>query len=271
MEEINLGKWLLNTAGSAGLLAGIGYLSRDIILKYYEKRVGFKFEKEIEEFRREIREKESHITLINSYLTDLAKNRSKAKNDKQLLAAEDCLKLIKVLNKTNLMIQILEHINFKKVYDEKRELELQGFSEELFRDYNIENIFKELKELNSNFIDLYLDEESLNSFRIFQGITIFSIILITAFKDKTTQFLKKDDKEIVDLIVKYLPNTKTSFEKYGDEYMFTWHSYFCEKTIVLLRSFVSGDKNNEDIANIQHITMTTRKIYNNLPDDLKIS
>lgn len=52
--------------------------------------------------------------------------------------------------------------------------------------------------------------------------------------------------------------------------MFIWHDYFYEKTLISLRSFVSGEKINDDIVNIQKITMTTRKIYNNLPDDLKV-
>jgi hypothetical protein len=38
--------------------------------------------------------------------------------------------------------------------------------------------------------------------RIFQGITVTAITLIAAFKDKTTEFLKKEDKELVELIIK---------------------------------------------------------------------
>lgn len=270
MELSDLSVLLFSTLGSTSFLVGIAYFFKDIIFKYYEKKINIKFEKEMEEFRQKIREKDSHIALINNYLTDLEKNRSKVRNDKQLIAAEDCLKLIKVFNKTNFLIQILIRINFKKVYAEKRELELQGVGEQLYRDCNIENILKEIKDLNSDFIDLYLDRQSLNSLRIFQGITVTAITLIAAFKDKTTEFLKKEDKELVELIIKYLPSTKSSFEKYGDEYMFIWHDYFYEKTLISLRSFVSGEKINDDIVNIQKITMTTRKIYNNLPDDLKV-
>ena len=268
MELSNLSVWFFSTLGSAGVLVGIGYFSKDIILKYYEKKINIKFEKEMEEFRQSIREKESHIALINSYLTDLEANRSKVRNDKQLIAAEDCLKLIKVLKKTNLLIEILIRLNFKKIYAEKRELELQEMSEQLFRDCNIENILREVKELDVNFLDLYLDSESLNNLRIFQGITFFAIILITAFKDKTTEFLRKENNEIVKSIIKYLPDSKKSFEEYGDEHMFVWHNYFAEKTLNSLRSFVNGEKNNVDIINIQKITTAARKNYNDLPSDL---
>ena len=142
MELSNLSVWFFSTLGSTSLLVGIGYLSKDIIFKYYEKKINIKFEKEMEEFRQKIREKDSHIALISNYLTDLETNRSKVRNDKQLIAAEDCLKLIKVFNKTNFLIQILIRINFKKVYAEKEKLELQGVSEQLYRDCNIENILK---------------------------------------------------------------------------------------------------------------------------------
>lgn len=270
MEELSLRELILNTLNSVGVMGVMGYLCKDIILKYYEKRITVKFEKDLEEFRSEIREKETHIALINGYLADLSRNRSMLKNDKQLNAAEDCLSLIKILNKTSFMIQLLERVNFKAVYAENRELELQKFSEQLFHDCNIEDILKEIKEFNINNLDLYLDDASLNGLRIFQGITLSAIVMVTAFKDKTTQFLKKEDKELVGFIIKYLPRTKDSFEKYGDEYMFSLHSYFSEQTLASLRNFVSGGTNNDDIVNIQKITMTTRKIYSDLPEDLKI-
>ncbi|WP_278362962.1 hypothetical protein [Acinetobacter schindleri] len=51
MELSNLSVWFFSTLGSAGVLVGIGYFSKDIILKYYEKKINIKFEKEMEEFR----------------------------------------------------------------------------------------------------------------------------------------------------------------------------------------------------------------------------
>jgi len=269
MEELSLGGIILSTLSSVGIIGVVGYLSKNIILKYAEKRISYKFEKELEKFRGDIREKESHIALINTYLTDLSRNRSKLRSDKQIIAVEDCFKLIKILNKTNFMIEMLVRINFKKVFADKRELELQSFFEQLYLDFNVESILTEIREFNDNSIDLYLDSKSLNNFNIFKGIIFSAIAYILAFKDKTTSFLKKEDKELVNLITKFLPQAKASFEEYGDEYIFQWHSYFFEQTKVSLRNFISGDNNSEDIVNIQNITMSSRKIYNNLPSDLK--
>lgn len=269
MEELSLGGVILNTLSSVGIIGLVGYLSKDIILKYSEKRIALKFEKELEKFRGEIREKETHIALINSYLTDLSKNRSKLKSDRQIAAAEDCFKLLKILNKTNFVIEMLVRINFKKVFSDKRELELQGFFEQLYLDFKVEDILTEIKEFKDNSIDLYLDGKSLNNFNIFKEITFSAIVLILAFKDKTTGFVRKEHKDLVNLIIKFLPQAKASFEEYGDEYMFIWHSYFFEQTKASLRSFISDDNNSEDIVNIQNITMSSRKIYDNLPTDLK--
>lgn len=256
MENFNLGDWLLNTVFTASLLSVIGFLFRDMIFKYYENRINIKFEKEMEEFRQKIREKDNHIAVINNYLTDLEKNRSKVRNDKQLIAAEDCFKLIKVLNSTNILIQILQRINFKLVFSESRELELKGFGEQLFRDCNIEDVLKEMKEQKNNYIDLYLESDVINNLHILQGITMFAIILITALKDGTTDFLKKEDKILVEQIIKYIPSTKSSFEQYGDEHMFMWHDYFLEKTLNALRSFVHGERDNSEIIKIQNITIS---------------
>jgi len=270
MEISNLSVWFFSTLGSTGTIVLIGYLCRDILLKYYDKKLNTKFEKEIEEFKRLIREKETQLALINNYLTNLEIDRSKVRNEKQLVAAEDCLRVIKIFNKLTLVINLLQYINFKKVFSEDRELELKGVGEQLYKDCKIEDVLKEIKESKDNFIDLYLDSEVLNNLRILQGITMFAIILIVALKDGTTHFLKKEDKELIDLIIFYLPDSKELFEKYGDEYMFNYHNYFSVKTLNSLRNFVHGGGTNSDIINIQKITMSASKIYSDLPNDLKL-
>lgn len=269
--------WVFSTLGSAGVVSVVVYFFKDFILKYYEKKIISKFDRDLEQIKSEIRGKETQLNLIANYLTELQKNRTKVKHEKQLIAAEDCLKIMKVLNKTSLMISMLQTINFKKVYLEERELQLKGFAEKLFHDTKIENILSEVEDLNTIFVDLYLDDESLNNFEIFKGITYSAIVLVIAFKDKTTKFLKKEDKEIVNKILENLPETKKSFEKYGDEYIFVWHSFFYRKALTSLRHCINVEKNIEDITHIQNITMNSKKIYDSihqqdyeLPEDLKI-
>ena len=48
MELSNLSVWFFSTLGSTGLLVSIGYLFKDVIFKYYEKKIALNFEKELE-------------------------------------------------------------------------------------------------------------------------------------------------------------------------------------------------------------------------------
>lgn len=141
----------ISTLGSTGILIGMGYLFKDVIFKYYEKRIALNFEKALENFKSEIRQKEknleeelkrkdSELIFIRDSLMNLKKEKLSALNSKRLVAYENMYDTLKFYNQTAALVNMLKVLDLNKALDNKYKQGFQTISETLFESFGIQKM-----------------------------------------------------------------------------------------------------------------------------------
>lgn len=71
----NLIIWILSTITSIGFLAGIAYLLKDVLTRYFTKSVESRFEKDIERFKAKITSEDKELTQIREMIVAARRER----------------------------------------------------------------------------------------------------------------------------------------------------------------------------------------------------
>lgn len=287
MELSNLSVWLLSTLSSTGVLVGAGYLYKDVIFKYYERKISLKFDKELENFKSEIRYKEkiledelkrkdNELIFIRDSLMNLKKERLTAINSKKLVAYESLYDALKFYNQTATLTNMLKVIDLNKALDNKYRQSLQKYSEMLFNSFGIEKIVAEMNSKDEKYFQLYLNNKILDNFKIFKEISVHSILLINLLR---MGLLKEDilnNDYLMKSISELVPTAEKGFKDYGNQYALYWHDYFYNQVINLLRVEILGnDAEMSELDIVEDIKKSAISVSAfdeyNIPHDLLIS
>lgn len=268
MELSKLLVGLLSTLGSAGILAGVGYLFKDVIFKYYEKKITLNIEKELEDFKSEIRVKEknledelkrkdSELIFIRDSLMNLKKEKLTALNSKKLLAYENMYDVLKFYHQTTALIGMLKVLDLSKALDEKYKQDFQKISETIFESFGIQKFFSEMNSNDEKYFQLYLDSNILENFKRFKEISVHAILLINLLKIGLLRKDILDNDHLIKSIVEFIPSAEAGFNKYGNQYAFYWHDYFYNQVIDLLRlEILGGDREANELNIVEDINKT---------------
>lgn len=287
MELSDLSIWFFSTLGSAGVLAGIGYLSKDVIFKYYEEKIALNFEKELEYFKSEIRRKEksledelkrkdNELIFIRDSLMNLKKERLTALNSKKLVAYESMYETLKFYNQTAALINMLKVFDLDKAKDTKYKQDFQKISETLFKSFGVEKIISEMNSKDEKYFQLYLNNKILENFKIFKEISVHSILLINILKIGLLKENILNNDYLIKSIIELVPSAEKGFKEYGNQYALYWHDYFYKQVISLLRLEILGDDaENNDLNIVEDISKSAFSISGfdqyDIPSDLIIS
>lgn len=265
MELSNLSVWFFSTLGSTGLLVSIGYLFKDVIFKYYEKKIALNFEKELEHFKSEIRRKEksledelkrkdSELIFIRDSLMNFKKERLTALNSKKLLAYESMYETLRFYNQTATLTNILKVFDLNKALDKEYKQSFQQISETLFNSFGIEKIISEMNSKDEKYFQLYLNNKILENFKRFKEISVHSIFLINLLKMGLLEKKILNNDYLLKSIIELVPSAEKGFKEYGDQYALYWHDYFYNQVVTLLRLEILGtDAENSELNIVKDI------------------
>jgi hypothetical protein len=265
MELSNLSVWFFSALGSTGLLVSIGYLSKDVIFKYYEKKIALNFEKELEHFKSEIRRKEksledelkrkdSELIFIRDSLMNFKKERLTALNSKKLLAYESMYETLKFYNQTAALTNMLKVFDLNKALDNEYKQSFQQISETLFNSFGIEKIISEMNSKDEKYFQLYLNNKILENFKRFKEISVHSILLINLLKMGLLEKKILNNDSLLKSIIELVPSAEKGFKEYGDQYALYWHDYFYNQVVTLLRLEILGtDAENSELNIVKDI------------------
>lgn len=287
MEISNLLLWFFSTLGSTGILIGIGYLSKDVIFKYYEKKIALNFEKELESFKSEIRVKEksledelkrkdSELIFIRDSLMNLRKERLTAFNSKKLVAYESMYETLKFYNQTAALINMLKVFDLTKAVDKRYKQSFQQISETLFNGFGIQKIISEMNSKDEKYFQLYLNNKILENFKRFKEISVHSILLINLLKMGLLEEEILNHDYLLKSIIELVPSAEKGFKEYGDQYALYWHDYFYNHVITLLRLEILGsDAENSELNIVEDINKSAFSVSGfdqyKIPSDLILS
>lgn len=253
----DLPDWLASSFGSVALIAGIGALFRRSISDYFATRVQHGFDAKLEDLRAAIREKEQELDQISSFLMKSHFDRTGPLIERRLEAAETALSRLHMFAKLSIGATLLQSVNMKEVLKDPKDPRVQKFFQLLAEYTQIDEKLSQLTENSQSNYRLYLSDEALKNLDIYISILSHATMFIKSASLGQAKMLKEGS--LGDQIVKVLPNTKDSFDTYGDSHGYHWIDYFYARTFEHLRLMSSGDQRSaEDVAQVSSLTISTR-------------
>ncbi|MDI4459498.1 hypothetical protein [Escherichia coli] len=211
-------KWIGGVAASVSITGIIGYLWRDSIGRIMTKSVDFQYEKKVELFKAEIREGEKslehklergieafktdlregekEIEQVRAYLVSSRTGRDTILLEKKIQAAEDLLKIRKFLSGFNNAIDFLRVLDVDNLMKNGADEKIIGFTSAISKNLEIDSKLKEYSNFDSAITKLYLGEDVIKVFEIYERIVLQATALIKIlempFGDKE-DFIKHAD------------------------------------------------------------------------------
>jgi hypothetical protein len=259
-------EFLLSFIGQFGFVALVGYLLRDAIAKFFSKIVEQRFEKKLEAFRGEMRDNERELDHIRSSLVSLRTGQDTILQSKRLESAETLMRARHLLSQLNMAVEYMKLLNTEEIMSDGDNPKIIEFINALLNPIDIDEKIKSLKEIDKTLPRLYMSEKSLKAFDAYEGIMLGAAFMMKAFsvplRDKD-RFFKQDG--LSELIIQQLPNSKESFEQYGEKYAYFLSSHFHNETLRLLRHEVSGvDFLEQATKSIETAALDSRKAHLNV-------
>lgn len=251
----NLIRWALNTITSIGFLAGIAYLLKDVITRYFTRSIEVKFEKDIERFKAKIISEEKELAQIREAIVAARRERDVGLQAKRFASAEMLLSGRKFLLEFYGLVDFMKLINFDKLIKDYDNNKLKDLVETMIKPYDLDNNLLELKKYDHSIPKLYLNERVIAYYEAYKSIimhavTVMKLINIGVFK--SADDLKSD--ELVKTIQKLVPTSKAGFDKHGYMFAFSLVDFFYEGILKELRNDLFGsntmDKDTESAVRL---------------------
>ena len=224
------------------IFLGLGIIFRESIIGYIATKISKVNSKEIEKFKSSIRVEENARRDLSQQVSDLYSSQNAQLFSKKIEAAEDLLKARQSLAEYQVLALYMQ------VFDIPRILSTN--------DVKTVSLFKELMKpfvgkldgfkVDKTKSELFLGVKSLKAFEIYELIVLQAYITMNLLsldiKDRK-KILRKDSK-LVQLIIEYVPSSKEGFERYGENYVYYWVTYFYDEIKNAVR---------EEIMNLEDI------------------
>lgn len=262
-------------SGGFAFLIGVSgviiYIIKNSILRYATKSIEYKFEKEIEGFKADIRAGESELEQLRKYISSAMSSRDSLLQAKRFEATESLMKICKNLYEFNMVVVYMKILNLEEISKNISNPKVQYFIDSIVSSVKLDEIIEEYKKIDVDTPLLYLSDRTIKAFKIYQSIIMVGVgtLKILSLKlENTTDIIKGES--LIDQMVKYLPSTSEGFQKYGYTYAFNWHDYFREEVLKELRREVNGASSIEiDTESAVQLGIKVREAHQRLKDDLR--
>lgn len=259
-------KWFLGVITSAGLIGGVVFLIRDTVSKLFYKSVEHRFEKKLEAFKAGIRDNEKELDQIRSFLVSSRRERDSAIQAKRLEAAETLMRARRGLSELSMLVEYMRILNTEQILKDGDDPKIAEFIKTIVEPIAIEEKVKQLGAIDKTFPRLYLSEQSLNVFDVYESIMLHAAMMMKIFsmplRDKSNLIKAGSlSKKVLELV----PASKEGFDKWGDSYAYHWSTYFHDEILKALRREVSGsDDMTRDTESIQKLALDSRRAQMNI-------
>ncbi|WP_417414372.1 hypothetical protein [Hoeflea sp.] len=263
--------WILSGILSSALLGSVGYLLRDAIGSYFAKAAEHRFEKKLESFKASIRDNEKELDQIRSFLVGARRDRDSAIQSKRLEAAETLLRTRNILSQLTMLVEYIKILNIDELIKEENDQKISKFIGDLIDPFNVDEKISIIGAADKTIPQLYLSERSLKLYYVYESIIIQASVvmklLAMPLHDKGSLMKARGlSKAIIELF----PNSKSGFEKFGEEYAYHWSQYFHDEVLRSLRHEVSGiDDMNRDADSIERLALDSRRAQINIRSSLE--
>jgi len=268
----NVWEWLVTTFSAAGIVAIVGFLFRDALASFFSKVIETRFEKQMETFKAELRDKENELGQIMSFLTSARRERDSALQTKRLEAAEILLRLRQSIGQLSMLVEYMKILNTDELLKKGDDKAISEFAEGLIKPFDVDGVLKSMKEINRTLPQLYLSEETLKIFDAYESIIMNATMMMKVFSiplSRKADLIKKTDtlsKKIIDI----LPGAKEGFDKFGESYAYYWSQYFYDEILRSLRNEVAGTEDTaRDAKSIERLALDSRQAQANIRASLE--
>ncbi|MFT9450299.1 hypothetical protein [Gluconobacter japonicus] len=263
--------WILGVVSSTGIISGIAYLLRDTIGKLFTKEIEHKFEKKFEIFKAGIRDNETELEHIRSFLVSSRKDRDAAVQLKRLEAAEILLRARNALSQLSMLVEYLKILNTDEILASSESSKIAEFIDTLIKPFDIDDKIKKFGEIDRTLPRLYLGEKVLKSFDIYENIILLAagvMKLLSVPLENKSRFLQAGSlsKSIIEIV----PKSKEGFDKFGENYAYYWVAYFYEEILRELRNEMSGTGDmDRAVESVEKLALNSRRAQVNVRTSLK--
>lgn len=259
-------KWFLGVLTSTGLIVWFGYLMRDSLGRYVSKTIEHKFNKKLESFKSELREGERDIEQIRAYLSSARSSRDAALQSKKFDAAEKMIQARRYLLSFNVIIQYMQILNIDELLKRGDNPNVIEFLEGITKPLNLEQRSKDYHEMDKDTLKLYLSENTINVFEVYERIIFRAIaqlqILAIPLPNKPN-LLKEGD--LSKKIIEFIPSSKESFENHGENYVYYFADYFYSLILIELRKELVGvDSMARDLDSAEKLALDFQRTQLNV-------
>lgn len=237
-------KWFGGVITSVGVLSLLGYIIRDSLRRFFTKAVEHNFDKKLEKFKSDIRNSESEIAQIRSYISSARSGRDSIFQTKKIEAAEKLIMARQFLCKFNMAIMYVKMLKIDELYKQINDPKIQKFIDAIITPLKLDDKLNEYNKIDKDTPRLYLNDKVISAFDFFEGITLMAaakLRILEVSVDDNSNFITTES--LVSKIKELMPQSKEGFDKYGDVYIFSFHDYFYKKVVSELRSELVGDGN----------------------------
>ncbi|MBJ6134969.1 hypothetical protein JAU75_19180 [Ochrobactrum sp. Q0168] len=276
--------WLLNIVISTGAIGFIAFIMRDTISQLFTRSVANHYEKELETFRAEIREKEEifrtelrgsekELDEIRSYLISANKERNTLIQAKRLDAAESLLKARQSLSQFSMLVEYINILNIDHILENGNNPKIIEFIKTLLNPFDIDNKIQTLSATDKTLFNLYLSDQTLKLYSAYESL-IYSAVILMKFMTVPLE----DKSDIIDAvglrkkIIEIAPTSKEGFDKFGERYAFHWSGYVHDQILISTRRDIFGDDSSlVEMKSMERVAVQSREAQNNIREILRRS
>jgi hypothetical protein len=235
--------WILTAFTPTGLLLAVAYLMRDAISRYFTKGIENRFDKKIEAFKSDARDKEKELEQIRSFLVTAQKDHDSAFRAKKFEAAEIMMRSVQSVSKLSMAVEYMKILKVDEILKNGMSQNIVKFIETISNPIEIDKKMIEINAIDMTIPRLFLDEKTVKYFDayhdIFTSAAMMLKILGIPFQDKN-KFFKEDGLSTI--LIEILPESKAGFDKFGDSYAYHLAGKIKSELLSELRGEVSGAK-----------------------------
>ncbi|XUA20143.1 hypothetical protein ACQVA2_04945 [Citrobacter sp. OP27] len=235
-------KWLGSALTSATILGGGVYLMRSTLTKLIGKSIEHRFDKEIENFKSEIRGNEKEFEQIRAFMGSIRRERDSTLQAKRFEAAEALMHQRQFLGQFTMLVEYVKMLNMEEILKNRHDPQIAKFIKVLTDPVDIDGKLKTYGTFDRTMTELYLSERVKKLFETYQCIMLNAVMIMKILSlpnlEINPDLFKKDS--IKNMVVELVPQSKEGFEQFGDNYAFQYTNHFNAEILKELRNELLG-------------------------------
>ncbi|KAB2674869.1 MULTISPECIES: hypothetical protein [Brucella] len=268
--EGNIWNWFIQFLSTTSLLSLGAVVLRGPISSFFSKSLENHFEKKIETFRAEIRDNESELSQIRSFLVTAQRERDSLLQEKRLQAAESLLRSVQNLSQLTMAAEYLKLLDLDYILRETNDDKMQNFIHTLIDPLNVDDKITKYSAIDKTLYKLYLSERPLRFHEAYEKIILHAITMLKiAASPISDKNVFKNTGVLSNDISILIPGSKAGFDQHGDKYAYHLVSYLYDELVSSLRREVAGtDEASRDTKSIERAAIDSRQAQLNIRANL---